>query len=358
MLGKIKGLARRAYGALKERKRVKHIINDGNYGFKKCTRAEYRFCKKHGFSTNEYRLFALDKNDYRDYITTLESYYPRYNNGKMTVVSDNKMVFPYVLRECFSVSENYAYVSGGKIKPMNGHSFDKDSVCDFIKDHPVILKPTGGWNGVGVTRIHHDGEGFVMNGERTDEVAIVRLMLSLKEYLMQEAISQHAYADEIFQGSLNTIRIVSALTTDECEHEIICAVQRIGTKKSAPADNFAQGGMSALIDIDSGVLSAATGALDFDEEGNRIFLDTHPEGGAITGVTVPKWDEIKDRIRRFTRMFPFFKFIAWDIAVGKNGEIYAIETNMKSSLGVIQVHGGMRNTKLFEVLESLKKKKV
>lgn len=358
MLGRIKRLARRILNAHKERARVKHIINDGNYGFEKCTGAEYRFCKKRGFSTNEYRLFSLDKNDYRDYITTIESYYPRYNNGKMTVVSDNKLVFPYVLRDCFAVSENYAYVSGGRIKPMNGYAFDKDSVCDFIKDHPVILKPTGGWNGVGVTRIHHDGEGFIMNGVRTDEGQIVTLILSLKEYLMQEAISQHDYANEIFPGSLNTIRVVSALTREGEAHEIIAAVQRIGTSKSAPADNFAQGGMSAIIDVESGVLSAATGALCFGADGNRVFFDTHPEGGQISGVVIPHWNEIKERIRDFTRRFPFFKFIAWDIAVGKEGEIYAIETNMKSSLGLFQVHGGMRNTRLHEVLINLKQKKV
>ena len=104
MLSKCKRWLKSLYIKHRNKKRDKAIVKSNKYNFK-YTGKEYAFCKKHGFSISEYKLYQLDKNDYRTYISTLESFYPRYNNGKMTIVSDNKFVFPYILSNYFRVAK-------------------------------------------------------------------------------------------------------------------------------------------------------------------------------------------------------------------------------------------------------------
>ena len=147
-------------------------------------------------------------------------------------------------------------------------------------------------------------------------------------------------------GTVNTLRIVSIRPEGETRHEIVGALQRIGTDASAPVDNFSQGGLTALIDLDSGVLGKASSGDYFDRDGKRIFLSKHPDTGAqIEGVAVPNWKEIKDKIVEVTEQLPFFEYIAWDLVVRDHG-VSVLETNMKSSLNIFQVHGGARNTLL------------
>ena len=59
--------------------------------------------------------------------------------------------------------------------------------------------------------------------------------------------------------------------------------------------------------------------------------------------------EIVHRFRKglISLKVPFFEYVAWDFVVKDNG--YAlIETNMKSSLNVFQIHRGMRDEKIGE----------
>lgn len=355
MLSKCKRLLKSLYIKHKNKKRDKAVIKSNKYKFK-YTGKEYAFCKKYGFSISEYKLYQLDKNDHKAYISTLESFYPRYNNGKMTIISDNKFVFPYILSRYFKTAKNYAYIDRGDIIPVEDSCVNKENLIEFLKEHQVILKPIGGWDGFGIKKIVFKDGVFFVNNEETSAEKLRGNILGLKEYLMQEVVIQHEYADNLYKDSLNTIRVISAKKEDGLAHEIICAVQRIGTITSAPADNFAQGGISSIIDIETGLLSEATGATTFGSDGDRIFYSQHPtSGGQISGIRVPFWDEIKEKIVIFTQQFPFFKFIAWDIAIGQNGEIFAIETNMKSSLDLFQVHGGMKDTKLYNILLKMKK---
>lgn len=106
---------------------------------------------------------------------------------------------------------------------------------------------------------------------------------------------------------------------------------------------FSQGGGSALIDLETGQLSAMTLLDSFDDKGERIFYEKHPDTNSqIKGLFIPNWDSIKQELINITRMLPVYNFVAWDIALTPKG-IAVIETNMKSSLRVFQVHGGMRN---------------
>ena len=164
--------------------------------------------------------------------------------------------------------------------------------------------------------------------------------------IIQERARQGEYASSFYPRSINTLRIVSIRPEGEIKHEIVGALQRIGTDASAPVDNFSQGGLTALIDLESGVLGKASSGDYFDRDGKRISYSKHPDTGAqIEGVAVPGWHGIRDKIVEVTEQLPFFEYIAWDLVVQDHG-VSVLETNMKSSLNIFQVHGGARNALL------------
>lgn len=338
-----------------------HIISNNKFGFE-LTKEEKDFCKKTGFTYSEYGVYRANSDDISKYITSLDSYLPRENgnNGDLIIVSDNKLLFPYVFGNYFKVAQNYALIIQGNIVPLNDSGLNKDTIFDFVKRFDLIAKPYSGSDGKGIYKFSYNSieDSFCVNDKLKTKEDILQEILKLNKYIIQDKLVQHPFFSELYPNSLNTLRIISARTNECYEHEILCAVQRIGSDKSAPADNFSKDGFSAKINVDTGELSKATGPKTIDNNGRRLFYSKHPNtGGQIEGRIIPYWDEIKQKIKDFTRKFPMYNYIAWDLCVNDKDEVMVIETNMKSSLGVFQAHGGMKGTKLDQVLQSYKKQK-
>jgi hypothetical protein len=95
------------------------------------------------------------------------------------------------------------------------------------------------------------------------------------------------------------------------------------------------GGLSACIDLATGVLSRAACRSDAGVIERHAH---HPEtGNPIEGVGVPYWAETTQQILHFAAQMPYLPFIGWDIVMTADG--YSIlETNPGSGFGVIQVH--------------------
>lgn len=316
-----------------------------------------KFCFKHGFSIDDYFTYCLDKNNYRNYIPTIDSFLPRnINDSRLMIVSDNKILFEFLMKDYFNVSQNIAYIDNfGIIRLLHKTS---ESLIDILKKDEYICKPCSGYDGANIYKICFKNSTFLLNDNVVDENSLLEYLSSFHNFLIQKFIKQHQYAHDIYPESLNTIRIISAFTENKQEHEIICALHRFGSTLSKPADNFSKGGLSSLIDIDTGKLGKITGKTLFDNCGNRLFLSEHPDTGKkVEGVVVPFWNEIKNKIISFSHHIGFFKFIAWDITIGANNEIYVVETNMKSSLDLFQIHCGMKGSKLDLILQGYKNEK-
>ena len=85
------------------------------------------------------------------------------------------------------------------------------------------------------------------------------------------------------------------------------AVYRIGTKQSSPADNWTQGGISALIDIETGRIRKG---VIYPRNGKKVFLEKHPETGArIEGQLIPNWNKIKEKILNASNKHKYIKYI-------------------------------------------------
>lgn len=301
--------------------------------------------RKYDFSMSESQVYSFPKNNMRDYITTWEAYKPRLSNKENSNISDNKFLFSLVFEDIVEVPKTYAIIKNGVVNSVSSKSIDNSNIIEFIKDNKgVVLKDISGFDGFGVHVIKvFDGNFLVDDCEARDD-EVMKLITSAKNAILQNILVQGEFENRIYNRTVNTIRIITQKKKNSSEHEIIGAVQRIGTSRSFPVDNFNQGGGSALIDIETGELSSMTCIDSFDENGNRIFYDRHPDSGSqIKGAVIPCWSEVKEKIKEVTRKRPLFNFIAWDVVLKDSG-IAIIEINMKSSLNLFQVHGGMRNS--------------
>ncbi len=132
-------------------------------------------------------------------------------------------------------------------------------------------------------------------------------------YLCQGVIDQHPDVAKFNPDSLNTLR--TWMFQPEPEHwEMFAAVLRMGVGKVA-IDNLSAGGIGPRVDIPTGRLHAAVG-----RGPDRVVYRTHPTTGVeIEGAYVPMWREVLDLCHRTCGTTPFLRFLAVDVAFGRDG---------------------------------------
>lgn len=343
MFYKIKQIVKRVYNIYNLSKIRKRVIN-AHHDVTKFDEKKVFDARKYGFNLAESNSYKLNDTNYGDYITTWESYQPRLNNSKYSLISDDKFLFSLVMENFVEVPSIYALILKGEVRALSKYGITNDTIYDFLIEHNGgVIKNRDGYDGYGVFVFSSIDDALYLNNEIYSREKFNSFIRALDNCVVQKRIIQNDFENKIYDKSINTIRMITIKRKDSDEHEIVAAVQRIGTSHSAPVDNFSQGGGSALIDLETGQLSAMTLLDSFDDKGERIFYEKHPDTNSqIKGLFIPNWDSIKQELINITRMLPVYNFVAWDIALTPKG-IAVIETNMKSSLRVFQVHGGMRN---------------
>jgi zona occludens toxin (predicted ATPase) len=154
-----------------------------------------------------------------------------------------------------------------------------------------------------------------------------------ERYLVTEFCGQADYARRIYPDAAKTIRILT-LGTDDVS--VAAAAHRFGSGRTGALDNFSQGGLSALVDLETGKLSVAAEPLP---DGGVARHETHPDtGGRIAGVTVPGWAHIRDRIRTVAAGTAGMAHVGWDVVVTGPGESRIIEGNGFPDPDLIRVH--------------------
>lgn len=136
--------------------------------------------------------------------------------------------------------------------------------------------------------------------------------------LLQRRLTNHPAMAPLTNGSLSTLRIVTA-KNPAGEIEFLPTFIRMPTGDSH-VDNYAKGGLVAPVDADSGVISGPP--LKKDSELGMIMVERHPDNGSlIEGHQVPLWNEALALARRAHRAFPTMVFVGWDIPILADGPI-------------------------------------
>lgn len=166
--------------------------------------------------------------------------------------------------------------------------------------------------------------------------------LQEKEVLTEELISQNKKMAAFNPSSVNTLRVVTLLGKDNKIH-IVTANIRLGHGVERFADNFHHNGIAALVNIRNGCVS--TPGVDK----NLIKYEYHPLSKImIKGFEVPHWKKVIETVKHAAMVVSSVRYVGWDLAVGKNGQIILIEGNAAADPDISQMPDQVGKWPLFK----------
>ncbi len=265
-----------------------------------CALTDYFNYEFYDKSYRERRKFAV--------VRTQDKFYQLVNNPKY---KHNFSIKPNFLRE-------YRKFNGREWICPDGKNFE--AFDSFLDRHSTFMvKPVDGLGGGGIYKSSLD--------EVKDRRAFYQKLIQDRYYL-EEKIVQCAEMAAFNESSVNTIRIMTCNIADDPKI-FFCSV-RVGNG-GAVVDNFHSGGMSAVVDNDTGVVIGDA----MDKEMNRF--ECHPASHLkFRGYQIPRWDEVKEMVYEACRMHPEMTVIGWDVAITDEGPLL-IEGNRRPGFDMVQM---------------------
>lgn len=197
-----------------------------------------------------------------------------------------------------------------------------DELIGFAQRHDAfIVKPTGGAIGRG---IH-----VVKVSDYESPEACARAIAEEGGVVCEELIKQHHAIAALHPESVNTIRVYSYF--DGRAVKVLCPCIRVG-RGSSVVDNTGQGGVSASID-------AETGIIDSDGFGKAAeTFECHPDTGVkFKGFQIPQWEGLRQTLREIAPKFPGVPLIAWDLALTADNGWCIVEGNEEGQICCTQI---------------------
>ena len=186
---------------------------------------------------------------------------------------------------------------------------------------PFILKIDGGMRGMAIHLFEPDSGGYLYNGERVSASWIWQKFERQLDpgYIVEARVRNHQALDDIYTGSLNTVRLVTVRTRDG-KLELLRPFIKFG-RGGSYVDNLKAGGLMAPIGEDHRL------GIGVDELGNRFA--NHPDSGnPIEGAQVPYCREAFELALEASRVFGFMATLGWDIGITPDGPVI-IEGNTR-----------------------------
>ena len=231
-----------------------------------------------------------------------KTYYSRGNNNKLVRYLNDPAYNKYFDSK-IQFNRTFAEYVDRDWMPADGMTFE--SFEAFCAKNPVII-----------AKVDRDSCGAGVSKFRVKEYEgrMKELYETIKNgdyQLIEQNIEQHPVISALYPEAVNTIRFCM-IEKDGVKH-ILYSVIRMGNR-GACIDNFDTGGMSAQIDIDTGVI--CTDAVD----GDNIIHELHPYTGTkIKGTKIPFFNEAKEMAVRAYGVVPQIRYIGWDVAITEKG---------------------------------------
>ncbi len=296
-----------------------------------------------GYLADQYILYDFKHNDKREFLSEFDWYRSRYINEPFDFAFNNKVVCAEILKQYIRVADNLFIKNKGILYDFClGVKTDEDVLQCLKERERLIIKPYAMGKGNGVHLMRYDkADGTIYIDEKPEgREGLASLLDKSNDYIICEFIKQHPYADELYDKTANTIRLITMRDTQTHKFRVFFAVQRMGTSGTIPVDNGSKGGLVSKIDIDTGALSEAK-CLHSTET-----YYTHPDSGAeFRKMSVPGWRQITEEVLNVCERLPYMDFIAWDLLITEEG-LCVIEANTSSGVNIIQLWGGQRKGEL------------
>ena len=215
-------------------------------------------------------------------------------------------------------------------------------LAEFVEGHPegkleglpatdLFSKPAMHTSGKGGESWRYDRDQDCFFNAATDQQfsrdALLNYLCNLSKrgrLILQKRLKNHRALSLLTNGALSTLRLVTCRAPSS-SIDLMPPVIRMPTGRSA-ADNWAQGGLAAPINMATGTICGP--ALQKDNCLGVISIDRHPDTGQkLEGFPIPMWIEAVDLARQAHETFPLVHFIGWDIAILQHGPVL-VEANV------------------------------
>jgi hypothetical protein len=322
-----------------------YYINDFLYCryFSKLTLRGIIFCFSKGYLPYEYFAYQMPFNENKSYIPAYFNYKKTDLNGYFNYLLCNKILCEGYLKSILceiknlQVVESIGYIENRQLHSLNNSiiSGDYKSLDPVLEKSDLILKPVFGSKGKGILILKKALSYYLLDNEQYDWVKLIQTLENLDNYIIQERIKQTGFSNNIYPESLNTIRIATMIDPVTKIPFVGYAVHRFGSHYSGYKDNFNQGGLSSLIDINTGILSRA---FFVTLEGKIEETEFHPlSRKPIYNEQIPGWEILTKSLLEMASKMPFFKYVGWDIILTSN-IFYLLEGNNCPGLDLVQIH--------------------
>lgn len=166
------------------------------------------------------------------------------------------------------------------------------------------------------------GEGIEIYKVNKDIKSLYNNIINKKQYLVEEVIKQHKKMSELYDKSVNTLRIITFIT-DDGNVKVLNKILKIGNGENL--DNGCLGGMYTFLDDKGKVIVPA-----IDNKGNTF--EVHPISNTkIVGFQIPNFDKVIKLVKDLALIEKNIRYVGWDIAITQN-DVDVVEGNEYSGL--------------------------
>ena len=262
-----------------------------------------------GIDEEHYILFKawqLTDEELATYVTIKTSRELNEKYNTKTGVLKNKVTFNKVFKN---------YIQRKFWVNEEGATFE--SFCEFTDGlDEIFCKPLDLSRGRGAERIKVQGDLRALYDE----------LMARPQFLAEEFVKQHPKMNEVYDGSVNTIRMVNLML----DGEVLALSSFVRFGNGGVIDGLAGGGMIAAVDVNTGIVM--TPALN----GKGEVVERHPISGIpYVGFQIPRWDEVRSITERAMKRKKNLNYVGWDIAICED-KVVIIEGNATPDLGAYQ----------------------
>lgn len=292
---------------------------------------------RHGYFPHADRLYDLDRHGWDAYLSDRAHMLSWAVDWPFGGLIDEKLAFFFLMRRIGAPTpEVLGVVRQGRPLALDGRGDPRWVSRELAARGALVLKPStsrGGGRGVEIWQTADDGA--LVNGSPVPVDEIDARVTRLHDALICEFVPPAAYSRTIWPTP-NTVRIIT-MTASDGRPVVAATSHRFGRARSGAVDNFSGGGIMAIVDPETGVLSRGFHIAD----GRQHWVDEHPDSGApMTGVVVPGWDQLVRGMLETAAKVPFLPLIGWDVLVTDDG-YRIIEANRFPATDMMQIEAPM-----------------
>ena len=266
--------------------------------------------------------------------------YLPYREQREVLEEVNDKRFTSILVNKYRSYRHFRKLYGRDIAQVNNEE-DYKTFLDYCEKHPVFVKkPAAYFQGKGIEKIDSSEYG-------SKKKLFEQLLEENGSFVMEELVHNHAALDAVNPDSLNTLRVLTALTgrggafIDEdgrafrdgalrnCGDGVYALLPIFRTgREGSFIDNASAGGVVCGVDLRTGKVNSK----GFDKEG--ALFDCHPDTGVrFEDLSMPDWEDAIQLVKQAALKLPQIPVIGWDITYTDKEKWVLIEGN--SSTGIM-----------------------